>query len=303
MVPGDKRTHRNAPVDGFTPVGHRPAGHQVGHGSADLLCVDAQIMLLHQVKANGVGDAPESQLDTVPVPHQVGDIAGNGLLPLPDGRVLELEDGLIHLIHHIRHRDRQGTLPPDHRGPGIDLKNNLVRPVDVLQGHNQVAAQVDIAVPVHGGDLGHKDVGGQAPPDLLPIVVLVHREIGVQPAPPGGHGPPVKEKGMVAKAPRQRRVPGHRVVVPADGVPAVNPLLQPGGDGVQVFQEHLGLTAVGGPGQAVPVVDPVQGILDRAQALSVEGPGRLAPIRAPEIGLLPLVHGPFPSSTGSMTFM
>ena len=83
----------------------------MGHGGADLLGVDAQVVLLHQVEADGVGDAPEAQLDAVSVPHHLGDVAGDGLLLLPDGGILELVDGLVHLVEHVGHGHGQGVLP------------------------------------------------------------------------------------------------------------------------------------------------------------------------------------------------
>ena len=116
---------------------------------------------------------------------------------------------------------------------------------------------MDIAVLVHFRHLGHKDVGGLAGLDSLGIQVLVHREMIVQPAPSRPHRPLVEEEGVVPELPRQAGVAGDGVGIPGDGVPAVHPLVQPGGDGVQVLQEHLGLAAVGGPGQAVPVLDEV----------------------------------------------
>ena len=47
VVPGDEGAHGDPLVDGLIPVGHRPAGHEMGHGGADLLGVDAQVVLFH----------------------------------------------------------------------------------------------------------------------------------------------------------------------------------------------------------------------------------------------------------------
>lgn len=161
---------------------------------------------------------------------------------------------------------------------------------------------MDIAVLVHCRHLGHKDVGGLAGLDSLGIQVLVHREMVVQPAPPGPHRPLVEEEGVVPELPRQAGVAGDGVGIPGDGVPAVHPLVQPGGDGVQVLQEHLGLAAVGGPGQAVPVLDEVQGLLDGGQPGLVEGLGVLVVVVSPEVMLMPAIHA-FPSPSRSRTFM
>ena len=92
------------------------------------------------MEPNGVGDAPEAQLDAVPILHHLGDVAGDGLLLLPDGGILELVDGLIHLVEHVGHGDGQGILPPHHGGAGVDLEDDLVRPVQVFQGHDEVTA-------------------------------------------------------------------------------------------------------------------------------------------------------------------
>ena len=72
---------------------------------------------------------------------------------------------------------------------------------------------------------------------------------------------------------------------------------------MQVLQEHLGLAAVGGPGQAVPVLDEVQGLLDGGQPGLVEGLGVLVVVVSPEVMLMPAIHA-FPSpSRSSYTYI
>ena len=52
----------------------------------------------------------------------------------------DLAQGLIHLVEHVGHGDGQGILPPHHGGAGVDLEDDLIRPVQVFQGHDQVTA-------------------------------------------------------------------------------------------------------------------------------------------------------------------
>ena len=80
----------NAPTDQprsrfLIPVGDHALLDHVGHGGADLLGMDAQVVTVHQFKANGVGDTTEAQLDAVAIVNHLGGVAGNSLLSLADG--------------------------------------------------------------------------------------------------------------------------------------------------------------------------------------------------------------------------
>ena len=56
------------------------------------------------------------------------------------------------------------------------------------------------------------------------------------------------------------------------------------------------------PGQAVPVLDEVQGLLDGGQPGLVEGLGVLVVVVSSEVMLMPAIHA-FPSPSRSRTFM
>ena len=215
----------NAFVDGFIPVGYGATIDKMGHRSPDLFRVDTQIMLVHKVETDGIGDAAEAKLDTVAVLHELGDVACDGFFRGTDGRVLELVDGFIYLVEDVCHGDRQGALHPDGRGLGVDLKDDLISPVEIFQGHDQITAQVHIPMLVHGGDLGDEDVGRQTAPQFLAVIVLVDGEVGVKFSALGSHGPLVEKEG------------------------------------VQLAEKGFRLAAVGGPGETVAVFDKVQRIL------------------------------------------
>lgn len=53
--------------------------------AADLLGRDAQVVTVHQFKANGVGDTTEAQLDAVAIVDHLSGQASDGLLSLADG--------------------------------------------------------------------------------------------------------------------------------------------------------------------------------------------------------------------------
>ena len=264
----------NAFVDGFIPVGYGATIDKMGHRSPDLFRVDTQIMLVHKVETDGIGDAAEAKLDTVAVLHELGDVACDGFFRGTDGRVLELIDGFIYLVEDVCHGDRQGALPPDGRGLGVDLKDDLISPVEIFQGHDQITAQVHIPMLVHGGDLSDEDVGRQTAPQFLAVIVLVDGEVGVKFSALGSHGPLVEKEGVVSEFSGQGCVSSHGIVIATDGVPAVYTLGQAEGDGVQLAEKGFRLAAVGGPGETVAVFDKVQRILQRSQPLGVKFPGR-----------------------------
>ena len=274
VVGDDEGAHGPPLVQVFVPVGHHALLDHPGHGGADLLGVDAQVVAVHQLEPDGIGDAAETQLDAVAIVDHLGGVTGHGLLRLSDGGILELIQGEVGLDDHIGHGHRQGAVSRQVGDMRVDLIDDLVGGVEGLHLPLQVAGYAAVAVLVHGGDAHHCHVGPLAAVELLAVVVQVDGEVAAH---PGGVDLPevgVVEEGLVVELVLQGGVgvdgilgapPGHagpqlhRVL----GVDAV-------GNPVEVAQEEPGLAGVDGPDDAVSAVDEADGVLHGAQLALVD---------------------------------
>ena len=106
----DECTNGPTTIQVLIPVGDHALLDHVSHGGADLLGMDAQVVTVHQFKANGVGDTTEAQLDAVAIVNHLGSVAGNSLLSLADGGILQLVQGQVGLDDHIGHSHGQGAV-------------------------------------------------------------------------------------------------------------------------------------------------------------------------------------------------
>ena len=62
-----KYAHMHTLIVGFASTGDNASLDEVCHGGGELLGVQAQIMLVHQVLADGIGDAADAHLDGIAV--------------------------------------------------------------------------------------------------------------------------------------------------------------------------------------------------------------------------------------------
>ena len=231
-------------------------------------------MAVHQLEADGVGDAAEAQLDAVAVVDHLGGVLSDGLLSLTDGGILQLVQGQVGLDDDIGHGHGQGAVAGQMGDAGVDLEDDLIGGVEGLHLPLQVAGDTAVAVLVHAGHADNDDVGALAAVQLLTIVVQVHGEVGGH---AGGMDLPevaIIEEGLMMELVLQLRVAVDLILAaPAVhagpqldrvlGVDAVS-------DAVEVAQEQTRLGAVDGPDDAVAALDEADGIFNGAQLALID---------------------------------
>ena len=269
VVGDDEGTDGPTSVQVLIAVGDDAALDHVGHGSADLLGVDAQVVAVHQLEADGVGDAAEAQLDAVAVVDHLGGVLGDGLFCLTDGGILQLVQGQVGLDDDIGHGHGQGAVTGQVGDAGVDLEDDLIGGVEGLHLPLQVAGDAAVAVLVHGGHADNDDVGALAAVQLLAVVMQVHGEISRHAGRMDLPEVAVVEEGLVMELVLQLRVAVDLILAaPAvhagpqlDGVLGVDAV----SDAVQVPQEQTGLAAMDGVDDAIAALDQGQGVVHGAQ--------------------------------------
>ena len=305
VVSDDESADRPALVQVLVAVGDNAALDHVRHGSTDLLGVDAQVMTVHQLKADGVGDAAEAQLDAVAVVDHLCGQTSDGLLSLADGGILQLIQGQVGLDDHVGHSHGQSAVAGQVRNGRVDLEDDLVCGVEGLHLPLQVAGDAAVAVLIHGGDTDNDNVGALGTVQLLAIVVQVHGEVGGH---AGGMDLPevaVIEESLVMELVLQLRVAVDLILTaPAvhagpqlDGVIGVDAV----SDAVEVAQEQTGLGAVDGPDDAVAALDEADGIFNGAQLAFIDLLVTHAGVSVAEVFLVLLVL--FQHDVGDVTII
>ena len=305
VVGDDESTDGPTSVQVFIAVGDDAALDHVGHGSADLLGVDAQVVAVHQLEADGVGDAAEAQLDAVAVVNHLSSILSNGLLSLADGGILQLVQGQVGLDDDIGHSHGQGAVAGQVGDAGVDLEDDLIGGVEGLHLPLQIAGDAAVAVLVHAGHADNDDVGALAAVQLLAVVMQVYREISRH---AGGMDLPevaVIEESLVMELVLQLRVAVDLILTaPAvhagpqlDGVIGVDAV----SDAVEVAQEQTGLGAVDGPDDAVAALDEADGIFNGAQLAFIDLLVTHAGVSVAEVFLVLLVL--FQHDVGDVTII
>ena len=274
VVSDDEGTDGPALVQVLVAVGDNAVLDHVSHGSTDLLGVDAQVMTVHQLKADGVGDAAEAQLDAVAVVDHLSSILSDGLLSLADGRILQLVQGQVGLDDHVSHSNGQSAVAGQVRNGGVDLEDDLISRVEGLHLPLQVAGDAAVAVLVHGGHTDNDHVGALGAVQLLAIVVQVHGEVSGH---AGGMDLPevaVIEEGLMMELVLQLgvgvdlilRAPTMHAGPQLDGVLGVDAV----SNAVQVPQEQTGLAAMDGVDDAIAALDQGQGVVHGAQLALID---------------------------------
>ena len=262
-------------------------------------------MAVHQLEADGVGDAAEAQLDAVAVMDHLSSILSDGLLSLADGGILQLVQGQVGLDDHVSHSNGQSAVAGQVRNGGVDLEDDLISRVEGLHLPLQVAGDTAISVLVHGGHADNDHVGALGAVQLLAIVVQVHGEVGGH---AGGMDLPevaVIEEGLVMELVLQLRIAVDLILTaPAvhtgpqfDGVLGVDAV----SDAVEVAQEQTGLRAVDGPDDAVAALDEADGIFNGAQLAFIDLLVTHAGVSVAEVFLVLLVL--FQHDVGDVTLI
>ena len=274
VVSDDESTNGPALIQVLITVGDNALLDHVSHGSADLLGVDAQVVTVHQVEADGVGDAAEAQLDAVAVVNHLSSVACDSLLSLADGGILQLVQIQIGLDDHVSHSHGQSAVAGQVGDAGVNLEDDLVSGVEGLHLPLQVAGHAAVAVLVHAGHAHDNHVGALAAVQFLAIVVQVDREVGGH---AGGMDLPevaVIEEGLMMELVLQLRI-GVNLILRTPAMhagPQLNGvvLVDAVGDAVQVPIEQTGLAAVDGVDDAVAALDEGQGVVHGAQLALID---------------------------------
>ena len=268
LFPHGEIRHQLAPVQVLFLAVDDPGLCQLHHAGVDHLCMDAQIVLAHQLLTDGVRDTADPQLDAVSVLNEACHITPDLLL----GRVGHAlgQDGQRRIdLHQIIHVPDMDLGVSEHPGqPRIDLQDHNVRRLQSLHLMDQAHGHGEKPVVVHGRDHAHKDPG---------LVVL-------QPA----AGVVVQVSGIVAQAAQGRSFPGrahhkvavdvhqpvilrvhHKGMLPHGQAVQHGQTADPAMKLVQVVQEGIGLPGALRIGKDITVPEQVQNVVDGDELAAV----------------------------------
>ena len=180
-----KYTNMHALIVGLTSTGDNAGINKVSHGGGELLGVQAQIVLVHQVLANGIGDTANAHLDGVAILDQRSDHFADLVLFGGGGNRSDAVLGGVDFIQqgNCLYRNIRGAI---HIGQvGVDLNDDLLVLLNgVLDGivlDGLVHANIELAVLSHGRNLSGEDVAGLMTVDHAVVVGQVNgNEAGIQ---------------------------------------------------------------------------------------------------------------------------
>ena len=250
------------------PGDDAPADH-LADGTGDHLRVQTQILQVHALGGDGVGQRADAELDAVAVAEQTADILRHGQLLRCRLRGSYLPEGVVRLGQHGDLADVDVDPASDAGDAGVDLQNDLFVGAGAhlleklfLEQHAQTA-HLEVAVLVHGGDGGGEYIELTALRQESGIVAQIggdKRSISVLIALPVSGAKKVAVH-IDAAIQSGGLLEGIDTVLRFDAVD----VLHPAGDGVQAAQQELRAVAVAAEGDDVVGLDLRETVVQRSE--------------------------------------
>ena len=263
-----KGGHDLALVDVLLAAGDDAGFHQVHDAVGDHLGVDAQVMLVHEALAHGIGDTADAQLDGVAVVDQAGDVSADGALHGSGLGRGDLGHGGVALHDEVHLADVNFVLAVDVGHIGRDLHDDHIGLLQQLTLLDKAGGHTEVAVLVHGSDGHHEHVHGVVVHPADDAVVEAGGEgvgqalaVGVA----GGthHEDAVGGEGLLAGGIGQEGIVTHTQA--ADELDVVYLAVE----GVELAEQAGGLVGGGAAADDVAVLDVAEGLLHGNQLGSV----------------------------------
>ncbi len=247
-------------VEGLFLSGDDPSLHHIHHGVCKHFSMHAQVMLVHQGCGGGIWNPPNSELNSVPVIDQGGDVPADFHVHLAWLGIRKLGNLCVHL-HNAVHIPDVYLCVTKHPGKiGIDLQDDQVGTLQHLLFVDQTQGNTEIAMVVHGGRLPDEHIG---PVSLHPApraVVEIGRERAEQAQlvgrPVGSH----KKDAVQGEVLFVGRVV-HKGVLVDTHTAHHSQISHLRGDGVELTQQGLRIHPTLGCADHIPGLDVGQGFL------------------------------------------
>ena len=141
----------------FPAVIHNTCSHHPSHGGRNHLCMDPQILFIHQTFPDCIRKPAESQLDTVAIFDQRSYIFRNCPVCIRNRNLPDDRKGPVYLVNVISLVDGNTGLSVNAGLPFIHLKNDCIRAIHPFQGSFKVKRNRATAILIHRRNGTHEN--------------------------------------------------------------------------------------------------------------------------------------------------